>query len=311
MKLKGSHNGIRTLEMNRYIIRPNHLWGIILLYIVYGCGVPQPAISPQETGRFYSYAGLPETRSYPNSLTILYNEGFVAGYDEVRGTPAWVAYRLFSVDEYRTWPRPGRFLTDGRTTNRINHDHYTHSGYDRGHMAPNFAIATRYGEQAQRETFLMTNIAPQTPRLNRQWWARLEQLVAREYAEFFQEVWVIVGPVYMENNTWIREAVQVPSHYFKIIKVEVDGELWMKAFLVPQDLAKGEAPEPYLTTVKEIESLTGLNFNPDLQTALADSLENIRLTRLWDLQPADLALSTSACLDGICMELAGMEAAEE
>jgi hypothetical protein len=34
-------------------------------------------------------------------------------------------------------------------------------GFDRGHMTPNFAIASQYGSLAQLETFLITNISPQ------------------------------------------------------------------------------------------------------------------------------------------------------
>jgi len=40
-----------------------------------------------------------------------------------------------------------------------SHD-YTGSGYNRGHCAPNYAIAVCYGAQAQLETFLMSNILP-------------------------------------------------------------------------------------------------------------------------------------------------------
>ena len=54
-------------------------------------------------------------------------------------------------------------------------DDYTRTGYDRGHMAPNYLIATRYGKVAQRETFLMSNIVPQTPELNRGPWRILEE----------------------------------------------------------------------------------------------------------------------------------------
>jgi|SRR5690625_214691 len=255
----------------------------ILLLVLFSCQTMQKGSADEEINRLNTYAGLPEINEYPNQLTVLVNEGYVAGYDEVRGIPAWVAYRVFAVEDYITFSRPSRFLIDERTENRISHDHYTHSGYDRGHMAPNFAIVTRYGREAQRETFLMTNIIPQTPQLNRQWWARLERLIARDYSEQFQEVWVITGPVYQQTGNWIREAVKVPSHNFKIIKVESEGELWMKAFLVPQDIQGGDPLEPYLTTVRKIESLTGLNFNPALQAELADSLENIQLMSLWSV----------------------------
>ena len=52
---------------------------------------------------------------------------------------------------------------DERTAARVSHDDYKPGTdrFDRGHMAPNHAIATRYGREAQLETFLMSNVCPQ------------------------------------------------------------------------------------------------------------------------------------------------------
>jgi endonuclease G, mitochondrial len=240
------------------------------------------AVAPDEDyGRAYVYAGNPDSAEYPNRLQILYSEGFVVGYDNVRGLPAWVAYRVFDVDDYDTHSRPGRFLIDVRSEKRISHDDYTHSGYDRGHMAPNFAIDTRFGEDAQRETFMMTNIIPQKPSLNRHLWARIERLIARDYSEKYDEVWVLTGPVFKESGNWINDRVKIPTHNFMIIMTEDGDELKMIAFLVHQDVESSEAPEPYLTSVRHIEEITGLNFNPFMQTTLADSLEQIEPESLW------------------------------
>lgn len=240
-------------------------------------------ISPEEIiDRRFTYAGKPFAENYPNPLTLLYNDCFALAYDEVRGCPAWVAYRVFHVEDYSTDPRPSRFLIDGRTENRISHDHYTRSGYDRGHMAPNFAISSRYGVDCQRQTFMMTNIIPQRPSLNRNWWQRLERLIARDYSEKYDNVWVITGPVFMEEGNWIGSKVKIPCHNFKIITVEKEGHVKIKAFLVNQEVGGGEDHLPYLTTVREIEALTGLNFNPLWDEVFADSLENLILQSMWN-----------------------------
>ena len=71
-------------------------------------------------------------------------------------------------------------------------------------MAPNYLIATRYGKVAQRETFLMSNIVPQTPELNRGPWRILEQIVADDLTAQGVELWVITGPVPAEKTTYIK-----------------------------------------------------------------------------------------------------------
>nr|MBS0037852.1 DNA/RNA non-specific endonuclease [Saprospiraceae bacterium] len=232
--------------------------------------------------RRLTYAGKPQITHYPNPLTLLYNECFSLGYDEVRGIPAWVAYCVFDVEDYSTPPRPSGFLIDDRTSNRISHDDYTHSGYDRGHMAPNFAIASRFGADCQRETFLMTNIIPQKPSLNRQWWERLERLIARDYTERYHRVWIVTGPVFLTTGEWLNGRVKVPSHNFMILQMETDGELYVKAFLVHQDVDGNEPHETYFTSIRNIEDLTGLNFNPLWEQSFADSLEIIQCLEMWE-----------------------------
>lgn len=251
---------------------------IVSLFLLVSCVF---LLGDTKSEQFYLYAGVPKAENHLNQPLILENRGYLSGYDEQKGVPAWVAYRVFRVENYETSPRPSRFLVDIRTSNRIIHDHYTNSGYDRGHMAPNFAIATRYGAEAQRETFLMTNIIPQKPNLNRRAWKKLEGLIAKEYSELFGDVWVITGPVFIDETDWLHELVQIPSHCYMILKTEHEGGLKMKAFLMPQDVKGSEPLEKFLISVRDIELKTGLNFNPDLDDELENALETAIPEKMW------------------------------
>jgi DNA/RNA endonuclease G (NUC1) len=110
----------------------------------------QPASAPAthagDEYRPYIYGGLPKTSQH---LTLLKNKGYLAGYSEKHKDPARVAYRLFKVDDPQTHPRLSRFIAGDRTQAKVAHGVYTSSGYDRGHMAPNYAIDVCYGEDAQ------------------------------------------------------------------------------------------------------------------------------------------------------------------
>ncbi len=119
------------------------------------------------------YGGLPNAAGYGHPVIVLTNIGYLSGYCEGRRNPAWVGFSLSSITVGSTAKRPTKFLADPRTANRVAHDDFTHSGYDRGHLAPNYAIGTRYGAEAQRETFYLSNIVPQSPNLNRIWWRLL------------------------------------------------------------------------------------------------------------------------------------------
>lgn len=232
-----------------------------------------------EGDRTHIFGGVPESE---RPLRLLANRGFVVGYDEDRGNPAWVAYRAFHTDAREAPPRPERFEPDPRTRARIHPDLYTNSGFDRGHMAPNYAIALLHGESAQAETFLMSNIIPQSPALNRQVWRDLEQRIIRRYTRRFEEVWVITGPIYpIVGKQRLHGRVAVPEACFKIILDEHDAGLRALAFIIPQEVTGREDPAQFLTSIREIEERTGLNFLAALDEAIQDALETHANRRVW------------------------------
>ncbi len=239
-------------------------------------GVSLSVDTIQGAGR-YTFSGIPVS-SRP--LKILQNEGYLVGYDEVMRNPAWVAYRLESHAGAKTAERPNGFVADTRTEARVKHDDYTHSGYDRGHLAPNYGIGMTYGEAAQMETFLMSNIVPQSPDLNRGPWKELEQLIANEYLKHNRELWVITGPIYEEPYTRLKSGVVVPTAFFKILADEVDGGMRSLALIMRQSLSH-EGLSNYLVSVDEIESITGLDFFSPMDDAVEAVLESARASRMW------------------------------
>jgi endonuclease G len=141
--------------------------------------------------------------------------------------------------------------------------------------------------EAQSETFLMSNIAPQRPQFNRGVWANLERIEQNNWANAREDVWVITGPIYTEEESAkIRDqnrAIPVPSSYFKIFLDEEDSRIKILGVVVPHDTKGGAALERLLRSVDEIESASGLDFNPDLPDPLEDSLEGERPRSVWSI----------------------------
>jgi len=227
------------------------------------------------------YGGLPNAAGYGHPVIVLTNIGYLSGYCEARHNPAWVGFSISSLTVGPTARRPAKFLTDGRTTSRVTHQDYSNTGFDRGHMAPNYAIGTRYGHEAQRETFLMSNIAPQAPDLNRLWWRALEEKEANDFALRFERVWVICGPVFSGEHRKLPSGVDIPAAFYRIILDEEAGQPRVLAFLVPQTVTGHEPLAQYLTSVREIERETGLDFFAGLPQHVQDRMETTRAERLW------------------------------
>ncbi|WP_459830609.1 DNA/RNA non-specific endonuclease [Hydrogenophilus islandicus] len=214
--------------------------------------------------------------------TRLTNPGFVISYSEWHGAPQWVAYRADPPPRFRLKPRPEQFEPDWRTwrcrlhIGCVTHQSYSRSGFDRGHMAPNFMIGTRYGEEAQHATFLMSNIAPQRPEHNRGSWERLERLEANRFAPGAAKLWVIVGPVWDEHPArFSHEWIAVPQAFFRVLlREEANGERRVLAFIVPQEAEPDADLRRFLVTVAEVERRTGLVLFPELPDAERSRLAN-------------------------------------
>jgi endonuclease G len=238
------------------------------------------AFDPTVRGN-YIYGGAPsQGLQIFDRLTRFENVGYVIGYSESMRAPLWVAYRVFDIPVLYAKKRPG-FRIDHRTKSKVSTRDYTYSGYDRGHMAPNYAIATRYGNYAQRETFLMSNIIPQKPNINRYIWKDLEMLVAKRYGLYLKEVWVITGPVYTEPVEKLESGVAIPSGYYKILIDQIENEVRVKAFLVESDCPPYSRIKSQLVSVDQLEERTGLDFFPDLSKEAQIQIESEPAGRLW------------------------------
>lgn len=230
----------------------------------------------------FAYGGFPaQGMKIFGRVNVLENRGYVAGYSESMRNPLWVTYRIFDIHKVSYGKRQSRFSVDTRTQTQVSHNDYTHSGYDRGHMAPNYGIATRYGSEAQKETFLMSNVIPQNPIVNRHLWKDLEMRVAKRYGRYFGEVWVVTGPVFQGEIKKLDSGIPVPSAYYKIIVDERNGELRALAIMVPRYVPPYTRIKTCLVSIDEIEQVTDLDFFPGLPADVEAELESERATRLW------------------------------
>ena len=220
-------------------------------------------------------------------LTRLDRIGYSVGYDEDRANPAWVGYHLVGRPKQEAGDRPG-FWTDKETARQIKTGDYTRSGYSRGHMAPNYAIASYYGVEAQKQTFLMSNIIPQLQGLNGGAWRALEENIPGPdgYADTLGEVWVVTGPLYSGRVETLNDvdvndprAVHIPSDCYMIVVDEDGGGYRAMAFIFPQEPPGDYDLADFLTTIDDIEDEAGLDFFHGLPGEAA--LESTQAASVW------------------------------
>jgi endonuclease G len=239
------------------------------------------------------YMGVPAARDWKQPLSwfrVLRNEGFMLGYSDLRGNPLWVSYALHPLPENAPHHRrPSAFSSDWRGINRVSQQDYRHSGYDRGHLAPNYAISRLYGHEAQLDTFLMTNITPQKPNLNQKLWQRLETVEADYFAPRFGEVWVVAGPIFSASTRRLAGAwnVEIPAAFYKIYAApgKQQGEApRLLAFIMPQEVRGNESLLRYMVSVDKVEELTGLDFFAALPDPVEQRAEAAVAPDSWRLR---------------------------
>lgn len=96
-----------------------------------------------------------------------------------------------------------------------NHYDYCRTGYDRGHMCP--AQDRSRDLLAMRSTFVMSNIAPQVPWLNRGAWKKTESF-CRTAAQLYDTVQVLSLPIILDRDTMFlgSHRLAVPHAFVKV-----------------------------------------------------------------------------------------------
>jgi len=127
---------------------------------------------------------------------------------------------------------------------------YSRTGFDRGHLASNASFD--YNRKIQKETFFMSNIAPQKPQLNRRYWAKVERFT-RYLAVKYKQVEVVTGVC--GNKGYIRNKIGIPAWWYKVIYVPKTNSY--VAFLAPNTntrMSKAKLKK-YRTTLEKIKKV--------------------------------------------------------
>lgn len=235
------------------------------------------------------YMGVPhETSGHAKHLFnhTLRNQAYMVGYSESLKNPLWVSYKI-TQDRNRFGKRP-RFKPDWRSPFSVMPDDFRGSGYDRGHMAPNFVIGSRHGRSAQVETFLMTNISPKKGNLNRKSWQRLEEIAANHFSNKIPEFWVITGPIFDDSPKTIKDtSIAIPKAFYKIFIVPAKlRENYPKvlAMVFPQDAHPNASLLKFVSNVDKVEKLTGLDFFWELPDGIENKIEKTKNYQAWRLR---------------------------
>ncbi len=253
-------------------------------------------VAPQPANNKEYHLALGNPSSATNSVSnannyLMVKPQYILAYNNSTQRANWVAWHLSSdwkggqarTDNFRAdTDLPSGWYAAGTSA-------YSGTGYDRGHLCPADDRDGSYDDMSA--TFLMTNMLPQTPNLNRITWLGLEDY-CRTLVGQGNECYIIAGPNGQggENasgnlyGTVDNGRIVVPATCWKVVLVIPTGTDDLTRITQNTRVIAVNMPNTvnvrdhewgyYRTSVRDIETLTGLHFFDNLGSSLQQIIKS-------------------------------------
>lgn len=219
------------------------------------CAADQAAPLPPSSCLSFLPFGAPTAK--PNTTTIC-RTSYMVNHDPVAKIPVWVAYSLQPQTAISCLPRDDAFAPDNSLAKgqRAELVDYQKSGYDQGHLANNADMSV--SAQAAKESFLLSNMSPQLPSVNRGIWKQLESSVRAWAFNQKHPLTVYAGDIWTPHSITIGpDKVIVPDFLWKVVIDQTTKK--SLAFIFPHvDGLQATNIAPFQVTVSQVEQSTGL-----------------------------------------------------
>lgn len=220
-------------------------------------------------------------KTYADDTIPLCFDGFAVMYSGVSKTALWSAENLTRerIEQASKLERTNSFHPEARLPNSIKAQlaDYSHTPFDRGHLAPNGDMATN---EQQYDSFSLANIVPQNAQHNRYLWKDLESH-ARYLSIKYGQVYVVTGVAFLGNNVkQLNQRILIPTHLYKAIYVPKLGQAGV--YFSPND----DSQRVEVISLDELNHRIGVSVFPQLAATikstalpLPTSLQNTPTTR--------------------------------
>lgn len=273
-KADGNHDGqLTTTELSSFLstVKASNSTSAATLWM------PDQKIAPFDSriADFTKEADFLTPFGTPDNAQVLTQNYMRMAVDKDKRIPQWVSYTLTAADfaEKPAVPRKDNFRADPQMPNGPTPADYKNSGFDRGHMR---AAADSVNAEAMDESFLMTNMQPQTAALNQRSWEMLEGATREVVQATGAKATIVTGGLFLDSQgnplppdqvryTHGDKRVAVPTHCFKAVLLQMpDGTTKSYAYVLPNrsDLPNSEAQQAALlkqsrVSVDQVEKMLG------------------------------------------------------
>lgn len=221
-------------------------------------------------------AGMPQTRQ---PIRPLLQPSYINLFDERRLQAACIALRLDDSERQQV-EADSTLQVDARMP-KLTTQAMTLGQWQPHLIAPAKALIGQHGARGVSDARLATNYAPMTEAFASGVWKKAMRELALRYPKRFGEIWLYLGPVYRPQSSKLASDIAIPDALYAIaFDLTEEGGLRALALLIPTD-AESKNLNNYITSIAQIEQLTGLQFLPELDFSFRDTLGNYVSPSVW------------------------------
>lgn len=214
---------------------------------------------------------------------ILERYCYTVSYNKTTRQPNWVMWEL--TDNHVTKKKDGvwneyREDPDLPAEMRSTLVDYASSGYDRGHMCPGGDC--NWDDEGRDETFLLSNMCPQNPNLNRGDWKEIE-MACRKWAQQFGSIYIVCGPIFMKSQKHERigpNQMPVPEAFFKVVLCNDPASPKGIGFIC-RNTDGNRKKDFYVNSIRQVERVTGYKFFPNLNDSIKSIVYDMDDITIW------------------------------
>ena len=144
---------------------------------------------------------------------------------------------------------------------------YASSGYDKGHLCPGGDC--NWDDEGRDETFLLSNMCPQNPNLNRGDWKEIE-MACRKWAKQYGNIYIVCGPIFLKSQQHERigpNQIPVPEAFFKVVLCSESPTPKGIGFIC-RNTDGNRKKDFYVNSIRQVERVTGYRFFPNLEDSI-------------------------------------------
>ena len=215
--------------------------------------------------------------------TLINRICYTVSYNPTTRQPNWVMWQLTKEHVMKrkegVWNEYREDL-DLPADIRSTLDDYASSGYDRGHMCPGGDC--NWNDDGRDETFLLSNMCPQNPNLNRGDWKEIE-MACRKWAQKYDNIYIVCGPIFFksqEHNRIGPNQVPVPEAFFKVVLCADPSNPKGIGFIC-RNTEGNRKKDFYVNSIKQVERVTGYQFFPNLNDSIKRIVYDMDDISIW------------------------------